>query len=80
MGRYSINTKMDAEDVVEAAVDYFGEEGLGLESSDVGACCATFEGGGGFVRINVDAGDPTEVELVTREWDHDVKHFMTKIK
>ena len=79
MGRYSIETKMSAEDVIEAAVDYFGEGGLGLEASEEGACCATFEGGGGFVRLDVAEGEPTEVELVTREWDYDVKAFMSKI-
>jgi hypothetical protein len=79
MGRYGLETKKSAEAVIDAAVAYFGEEGLGLEGDDIGACCATFEGGGGFVRIDVTEGDPTEVELVTREWDHDVKAFMSKI-
>ena len=79
MGRYGVETKMSADEVIEAAVNYFGEEGLGLEGGDIGGCCASFEGGGGFVRIDVAEGEPTEVELVTREWDHDVKAFMAKI-
>ena len=78
MARYSVETKMDPEEVVEAAFDYFGE-GLGLEGEDAGPCCVYFEGGGGFVRITANETDPTEVELETREWDYDVKAFMKKI-
>jgi hypothetical protein len=80
MARYGVETKLSPEQAIQEAVTFFGEEGLGLEVTEQGDCCATFVGGGGHVRITVAAGEPkTAVELVTREWDYDVKQFMRKI-
>jgi len=79
MARYGVYTKLAPEEVIRRAVGVFGESGLGLEVTEQGSCCATFEGGGGHVAISVKVGDKTEVELVTREWDYDVKRFMRDI-
>ncbi|MFN2156755.1 MAG: hypothetical protein ACK2UX_16095 [Anaerolineae bacterium] len=79
MARYSVYTKLDPEEVIRRAVAFFGEGGVGLQATEQASCCATFEGGGGHVAIAVDAGERTEVELETREWDHDVKRFMQEI-
>lgn len=79
MARYGISTKQDPEEVIRRAVGFFGDGGLGLEVTGQGACCATFEGGGGHVDISITAGDETEVELTTREYDYDVKRFMREI-
>lgn len=79
MARYGISTKLDSEEVIRRAVSFFGEGGLGLEVTDRGACCATFEGGGGHVAISITAGDKAEVELVTREYDYDVKRFIREV-
>jgi hypothetical protein len=79
MARYGVYTKLDPEEVIRRAVDFFGEGGLGLTVTEQGSCCATFEGGGGHVSVTVNVGDKTEVELVTREWDYDVKRFMRDI-
>lgn len=78
MARYGVYTKLDPEEVIRRAVDFFGEGGLGLTVTEQGSCCATFEGGG-HVAVYVNAGEKTEVELVTREWDYDVKRFMRDI-
>jgi hypothetical protein len=80
MARYGVETKLSPEQAIEKAVAYFGEEGLGLEVTEQGPCCATFVGGGGHVRITATTGEPkTSIELVTREWDYDVKQFMRKV-
>jgi hypothetical protein len=79
MARYGVYAKLDPEEVIRRAVDFFGEGGLGLTVTEQGSCCATFEGGGGHVSVTVNVGDKTEVELVTREWDYDVKRFMRDI-
>jgi len=83
MPRYGVETKKSPEEAIEAALAYFGAEGIGLEAEEEGPCCATFEGGGGFVRVMAsesEEGDgKTTVTLETREWDYDVKQFMRKI-
>ena len=79
MARYGVYTKLAPEEVIRRAVSIFGKDGLGLTVTEQGSCCATFEGGGGHVSVTVNVGDKTEVELVTREWDYDVKRFMRDI-
>lgn len=79
MARYSMETKLSPEQVIEKARAYFGAE-MGLAVTDDNPCCATFEGGGGFVSVAASAGEKkTAVELETREWDYPVKQFMRKI-
>ena len=48
---YSVTTKLAPEKVIEAAVKYFGEGGLGLEMTSQGPDCVTFQGGGGHVEV-----------------------------
>ena len=80
MARYSVETKLDSDQVMEKAVAYFGPEGVGLQVTEQASCCAHFVGGGGHVHVTVVATEPrTTVELETREWDYDVKQFMHKI-
>jgi hypothetical protein len=79
MARYGVTTKMSPRAVIQKAVDFFGTDGVGLEMIDRNRCCARFEGGGGHVSVTVIEGDTTEVELVTREWDHDAKRFVRQI-
>jgi hypothetical protein len=79
MARYGVQTKRSAEEIIQKAVDFFGEEGLGLEVVDRSRCSARFEGGGGDVSVTVSEGEKTEAELVTREWDHQVKQFLRQL-
>lgn len=80
MAIYSVKTKKDPEQVVEQAIDYFGEDGLGLSLTRENPCCVAFEGGGGHVSVTASREEGrTEVELETREWDYHVKKFMSRI-
>ena len=80
MGRYGVKTKLSPEQVIEKAKAYFGEKGTGLTIVEEGACCISFEGGGGFVEISAtQEDDKTDVELTTREWVFDVQQFMRVI-
>ena len=76
MGHYGVKTKLSPEEVIQKAKAYFGEQ-MGLTIVDEGACCISFEGGGGFVEITVtQEDDKTDVDLTTREWMFDVQQFM----
>ena len=80
---YSVNTKLSCEQVVVAALKHFGEGGVGLDVTGQGADCVSFEGGGGHVEITVcqkEGGKRSEVNILTREWDYQVKQFMGRIK
>jgi hypothetical protein len=79
MARYGVTTKLTPDQLIEKAVAFFGEDGVGLDVIEHSPCCARFAGGGGHVSVTVAAGEKTEVELVTREWDYDVKRFMREI-
>ncbi|MGD8245567.1 MAG: hypothetical protein PVG25_14210 [Anaerolineae bacterium] len=77
MARYSFETKTSPEEVIQRAVAYFGEGGLGLTISAEDTCCVTFQGGGGHISVAAVHGEnETTVELETREWDYQVKSFM----
>jgi len=79
MAAYSMNTKLSPEEVLKKAKTYFGE-GLGLEVTDQGPCCASFLGGGGHVTVTARTEEKrTVVDLETREWDYQVQHFMHAI-
>lgn len=79
MARYGVETKMRPEEVIQKAIDFFGESGVGLEVVERSRCCARFRGGGGHVSLTLSEAEKTEVELVTREWDYDVKRFVRQI-
>ena len=80
MARYSIKTKLGAEEAIKRAMAYFGEGGLGLDAVEQNPCCVSFTGGGGHVTVTAVKGEKkTTVELETREWDYQVKEFMGKI-
>ena len=79
MARYGVKTHKSPEEIIQQAIAFFGKDGLGLEVTDRSPCCASFQGGGGHVSVAVDEGEKTEVELVTREWDYDVKRFVRQI-
>jgi len=80
MLKIGTKTKLSPEDAIKRAVEFFGPGGYGLkvtEQSDTGAC---FEGGGGGVEVVACAEEKeTSVELVSREWDYQVREFISKI-
>lgn len=67
--------------MIDRAKEFFGPGGYGLKTTDQGDECATFEGGGGDVRITTCHEDGmTTVDMETREWENQVKEFARKIK
>ena len=81
MLRASRNTKLSAEKVFEKAQAFFGPGGLGLTVAEGGGNgCLSFEGGGGFVTVEVCQGDRgSEVTVESREWDYQAKEFLRKL-
>ena len=79
MARYGLETDKSPEEVIDQAVGFFGREGIGLNITERKECCISFEGGGGHVFLTVSQDGKTDVELVTREWDYDVKRFVRQI-
>ena len=79
MGKESI---LVPSDVVKKAVAFFGPSGAGLKVVDQGACCARFEGGGGYVFVqtaDIDDHGGSSVTVEGREWEHQIKQFMAQI-
>ena len=75
-------TKLTPDAVMEKAKEFFIKD-TGLNLVDINDSCATFEGGGGGVTVTVTPGSDnkkTSVEVVTREWEYQVKKFMEAIK
>ena len=71
-----VKTKLPVEETVARAKKFFGKGGLGLEISEETGQCLSFEGGGGYVTATLcTEGEKTRVNLVTQEWDHQVKQF-----
>jgi hypothetical protein len=73
-------TKLTPEEVVIRLKKFFGKEGLGLELTEDAPQCLTFEGGGGYVTATLclDEGK-TRINLVAREWDYQVKEFVSSL-
>jgi len=67
--------------VLEELKRSFGKGGLGLEVKEENPQCITFEGGGGYVTATLcEEKGKTRVDLVTQEWDYQVKQFASKMK
>jgi hypothetical protein len=76
--RYEVQTYMTPQEVMQAAISFFGV-GLELELQSQGFDSLQFVGGGGHVTLTVKDGDPVIVELETREWDAQVEEFMADV-
>ena len=77
----AVKTKLSSEEVLKRAADFFGPSGYGLEIKEQSNDCVYFEGGGGAVEITACTEEKgTSVELVSREWDYQVKEFIGKIR
>ena len=81
MPKIATKTKLSPEEAIKRAVEFFGPGGYGLEVKEQSTDCAYFEGGGGGVEVTACAEEKgTFVELVSREWDFQVKEFIRKIR
>jgi hypothetical protein len=76
--RYEVQTYMTPQEVMQAAISFFGV-GLELELQSQGFDSLHFVGGGGHVTLTAKDGEPVTVELETREWDAQVEEFMGRV-
>jgi len=75
-----VRTKLKGEDVIEELKKFFGKGGLGLDLTEEGPQCLTFEGGGGHVTATFCPEEgKTRVNLVGQEWDYQVKKFASSL-
>ena len=75
-----VKTKLSQEEVTERIKRFFGKEGQGLNLSEESDCCLSFEGGGGYVTAHVMAeGGTTKIDLITQEWDYQIKEFASRL-
>ena len=80
MLKIATKTKLNPEKAIEKAVEFFGPKGYKLEVKEQSEGCATFEGGGGGVEVTACAEEKgSTVELLSREWDYQVREFINKI-
>ena len=71
-----VKTKLSQKQAVQRLKQFFGKGGLGLDLCDETPQCLSFEGGGGYVTATIDSEkDRTRINLVSQEWDHQVKEF-----
>jgi hypothetical protein len=82
MIRLGKTTNQNTAQVLARAIHYFGPAGLGLEVGRQDEASVQFQGGGGFVSVHAlpsAASGKTEVEIESREWDHDAQRFLEEI-
>jgi hypothetical protein len=73
-------TRLNPEDIIARAVEFFGEKGEQLEERDRSRCCIYFEGGGGYVSISiVEDGKKRTLDVETREYEYQVKRFLKSL-
>jgi len=76
-----VKTKLSQEETIQQLKKYFGKGGLGLEVTEETPQCINFEGGGGHVIATIcQEGDKTRIDLVTQEWDYQVKKFVSDLR
>ena len=77
MLRIAKQTRLRPDDIIDKASTYFGKKGQGLEEKDRNRCCISFEGAGGYVAITVaDESNHRMVDVETREFEYQAKHFL----
>ena len=75
-----VKTKLAQEEVVKRLKAFFGKGGLGLNLTEESPQCLSFEGGGGYVTATACSdGDKTRINLLTQEWDYQVKEFSSTL-
>ena len=80
MTNLEVKTKLRQEEILDRLKRFFGKGGLGLEITEEAPQCLTFEGGGGYVTATLcSEEDKTRINLVTQEWDYQVKKFASSL-
>jgi hypothetical protein len=73
-------TKLPPGKLMERLKHFFGKDGLGLQITDETPECLYFEGGGGYVNATVCLEkEKTRLDLLTQEWDYQVKKFISEL-
>jgi len=74
------STKLSTDEVMKRLKKYFGKGGQGLEATEENPYCISYSGGGGYVNATVCVEDgKTKVNLVTQEWEYQVKEFLSQL-
>lgn len=75
-----VKTKLEQDEVIQRLKKFFGKGGLGLEITEEAPQCLTFEGGGGHVTATLCQEEgKTRIDLVTQEWENQVKKFASTL-
>jgi hypothetical protein len=81
MLKMEAKTKLGPEEIIKRAIAFFGPGGHGLDVAEQSPGYICFEGGGGVVEVTASAeGKGASVELISREWDYQIKEFLGTIK
>jgi len=76
-----VKTKLKQEEIIDRLKKFFGKGGLGLEITEETPVCLTFEGGGGYVTATLCSEEnKIRINLVTQEWDFQVKRFASSLQ
>jgi ribosomal protein RSM22 (predicted rRNA methylase) len=71
-----VRTKLSQEEALKRLKRFFGKEGLGLDVTQEAPQCVAFEGGGGHVTATLCPEEgKIRINLVTQEWENQVKEF-----
>jgi len=75
-----VKTRLTDREVIEQLKKFFGKGGLGLNLTEEGPQCLTFEGGGGYVTATLCPEEgKTRIDLVTQEWDFQIRTFASSL-
>lgn len=75
-----VKTKLKQEEVIQRLKKFFGKGGLGLDITEEASQCLTFEGGGGHVTATLCPEEgKIRINLVTQEWENQVKKFASDL-
>ncbi len=75
-----VTTKLSQEEVIQRLKKFFGKGGLGLDLTEEAPQCLTFEGGGGHVNATICSEEgKIRMNLVTQEWENQVKNFASSL-
>ena len=74
-------TDLSSEEIIKKSIRYFGPSGVGLKLTEKSDCCARFDGSGGFVSVQVTEteGEESDLSILGREFDYQIKNFLKEI-
>ncbi len=71
---------LSSEELMARLKKHFGKWWWGLEMTEENSSCVSFRGGGGYVKARVfRENGKTKVNLVTQEWEFQVKEFLSEL-